>query len=133
MIDTMTFALYVLALLGCAAWLLAEITSRVARRLGVFQSRNFFLVVIAALALLQGVVALAWPVASMLALWAVSTQAHVAAGGFVFDELKIHGVGIVIGVIGLGGFVVLLAWFQQRRRRPRPTPVDREEEIIFGR
>lgn len=132
MIDTVTFSLYVLLLLGLAALLLAELASRVARRLGVFQSRNFFLVVITALAALQGVVALAWPVASMLALWAVSTQAHVTAGNFVFEQLKVHGVAMLIGVAAVAGFAVLILWVQQRRR-PRPAPVDREEEIIFGR
>lgn len=131
MIDGLVFGLYVLVVLAAAALLLAELASRVARRLGVFQSRNFFLVVIAALAALQGVVALAWPLASMLALWAVSTQAHVTGGGFVFEQLKIHGVGIFIGVVAVFAAALVVGWIS--KRRPRPAPVDREEEIIFGR
>lgn len=125
--NALVFGMYFLLLLLCIVVLCAEVLFRLSKKFRFGFSRRDCRVLVVALAALS----VAWPIASTLAEWGVSTHTHNIVGSFVLDVLHTHGVGIAIGMIGLMLAGAVATKLGELRRR-RPAPFDHDTNIILG-
>lgn len=129
--NAVVFGLYVLLLLLGIVLLCAEGLFRFSLKLNYGLSRRNCRVLVVALAALQLALSVAWPVASSIADWGVSTHAHSIVGLFLLNLFREHGVGIAIGTGGLLGIGAVMSKLDEFRRR-RPAPINREDdEVIY--
>ncbi len=131
MIDGLAFGVYFLLLLFAFGFLLSEVAYRAARRCNIYQSKNVIRLLVFGCIAIQGALAGAWPVASSLAGWAVSSGAHSAVGSFLFDLIMTHRTGIALGVLGTVFGVPLWQWLMKHRARLLRF-LRNDDEVISG-